>query len=115
MYYDIQALEMEAFDINTGTYKSMGWFKYKDLEKVFRNHPAEAVWFNQQNTAENRNFGDAFLLRLFRGVIHMVENPDYNTIEDVYTLNNRPYYESVWAREWAEMMLMEKEHNLWEF
>jgi gliding motility associated protien GldN len=115
LYYDIQALEMEAFDINTGTFKSMGWFKFKDLEKVFRNHPAEAVWFNQQNTAENRNFGDAFLLRLFRGVIHMVENPDYNTIEDVYTLNNRPYYESVWAREWAEMMLMEKEHNLWEF
>jgi hypothetical protein len=33
----------------------------------------------------------------------------------VYRNNGRPYYEGVWAREWAEMMLMEKEHNLWEF
>lgn len=115
LYYDIQAIEMEAFDLNTGTFKSLGWIKYKDLEKVFRNHPGEAVWFNRQNTAENRNFADAFLLRLFRGVIHMIENPDYNTIEDIYSGNGRPYYESVWAREWAEMMLMEKEHNLWEF
>jgi gliding motility associated protien GldN len=115
VYYDIQGIEMQAFDLNTGTFKSLGWFKYKDLEKLFRNHPAEAVWFNRQNTAENRNFADAFLLRLFRGVIHMIENPDYETIEDIYTGNQRPYYEGVWAREWAEMMLMEKEHNLWEF
>ena len=115
LYYDIQALEVATFDQNTGTFKSLGWFKYKDLEKLFRNHPAEAVWFNRQNTAENRNFADAFLLRLFKGVITMIENPDYATIEDVYRGNGRPYYESVWAREWAEMMLMEKEHNLWEF
>lgn len=115
LYYDIQAVEMEAFDQNTGTFKSLGWLKYKDLEKVFRNHPAEAVWFNRQNTAENRNFADAFLLRLFKGVIHRIENPDNDTIEDIYTRNGRPYYENVWAREWAEMMLMEKEHNLWEF
>lgn len=115
LYYDIQAIEVETFDQNTGTFKSLGWFKYKELEKLFRNHPAEAVWFNRQNTAENRNFADAFLLRLFKGVIHMIENPDYSTIEDIYTGNGRPYYEGVWAREWAEMMLMEKEHNLWEF
>jgi hypothetical protein len=29
--------------------------------------------------------------------------------------NGRPYYEGIWAREWEEMKLMEKEHNLWEF
>lgn len=115
LYYDIQAIEMEAYDVNTGTFKSLGWYKYKDLEKLFRNHPAEAVWFNQQNTAQNKNYADAFLLRLFKGVIHMIENPDSNTIDDVYSANGRPYYEGVWAREWAEMMLMEKEHNLWEF
>lgn len=115
LYYDIQAIEMQAFDMNTGTFKSLGWFKYKDLEKLFRNNPAKAVWFNRQNTAENKNFADAFLLRLFRGVIHKIENPDDETIEDTYRNNGRPYHESVWAREWAEMMLMEKEHNLWEF
>jgi gliding motility associated protien GldN len=115
LYYDIQAIKLEAFDLNTGTFKSLGWFKYKDLEKVFRNNPAKAVWFNRQNTAENKNFADAFLLRLFKGTIDKIENPDDQTIEDVYRSNGRPYYESVWAREWAEMMLMEKEHNLWEF
>lgn len=115
LYYDIQAIELQAFDDATSTFKSLGWFKYKDLEKLFRNNPEKAVWFNRQNTAENKNYADAFLLRLFKGVIYKIENPDDFTIEDTYRNNNRPYYESVWAREWAEMMLMEKEHNLWEF
>ncbi|MBX2955676.1 MAG: gliding motility protein GldN [Cyclobacteriaceae bacterium] len=115
LYYDIQAIEMQAYDQNTSTFKSLGWFKYKDVEKVFRNNPAKAVWFNRQNTAENKNFADAFLLRLFKGTIYKIENPDDDAIADVYRNNGRPYYESVWAREWAEMMLMEKEHNLWEF
>ncbi len=115
LYYDIQCLELLAFDNNTGTFKSIGWFKYKDLEKLFRNKIDKAIWFNRQNTAENKNYADAFLLRLFKGTIYKIENPDDSTIEDIYRANGRPYYESVWAREWAEMMLMEKEHNLWEF
>jgi gliding motility associated protien GldN len=115
LYYDIQAIELSAFDINTSTYKSLGWFKYKDLEKLFRNNPEKAVWFNRQNTAENKNYADAFLLRFFKGSIYKIENPDDSEIADIYRANSRPYYESVWAREWAEMMLMEKEHNLWEF
>lgn len=115
LYYDIQCLELAAFDQNTGTFKSLGWFKYKDLEKVFRNNLEKAIWFNRQNTAENKNYADAFLLRLFKGVIFKIENPDDFSLEDIYRANGRPYYESVWAREWAEMMLMEKEHNLWEF
>lgn len=115
LYYDIQAIELSAFDDATGTFKTLGWFKYKDLEKVFRNNPERAVWFNRQNTAQNKNYADAFLLRFFKGVIYKIENPDDNTLDDVYRNNQRPYYEAVWAREWAEMMLMEKEHNLWEF
>jgi gliding motility associated protien GldN len=115
LYYDIQCLELQAFDQNTGTFKTLGWFKYKDLEKLFRNNINKAIWFNRQNTAENKNYADAFLLRLFKGVIYKIENPDDDDIESIYRNNQRPYYESVWAREWAEMMLMEKEHNLWEF
>jgi gliding motility associated protien GldN len=115
LYYDIQCLELQAFDQNTGTFKTLGWFKYKDLEKLFRNNIEKAIWFNRQNTAENKNYADAFLLRLFKGVIYKIENPDDDDIESIYRNNQRPYYESVWAREWAEMMLMEKEHNLWEF
>jgi hypothetical protein len=115
LYYDIQAIQLSAFDINTGTFKDLGWFKYKDLEKVFRNHPDEAIWFNRYNTAENKNYADAFLLRLFHGTIEKVENPDNESIYDTYAANGRPYKESVWAREWEEMKLMEREHNLWEY
>ena len=115
LYYDIQCFGLSAFDEPTGTWKNLGWYKYKDVEKVFRNNPEKAIWFNRQNTAENKNYADAFLLRLFKGVITKIENPDDMTITETYTANNRPYYESVWAREWAEIELMEKEHNLWEF
>ncbi len=115
LYYDILAIQLSAFDINTGTFKDLGWFRYKDLEKVFRNHPDEAIWFNRYNTAENKNYADAFLLRLFHGTIEKVENPDNESIYDTYAANGRPYKESVWAREWEEMKLMEREHNLWEY
>jgi hypothetical protein len=115
LYYDIQALELLVYDENKGLFTSLGWFRYKDLEKVFRNNPEKAVWFNRQNTAQNKNFADAFLLRFFKGTVYKIENPDDNTLDDLYRANGRPYYEGVWAREWEEMKLMEKEHNLWEF
>jgi gliding motility associated protien GldN len=115
--YDIQGMEIivPGAKTNTGIDLSLGWFKYKDLEKLFRNNIPKAVWFNRQNTAQNKNFADAILLRLFQGSIYKVQNPDDETLDDTYRGNGRPYYEGVWAREWTEMMLMEKEHNLWEF
>ncbi len=113
LYYDMLAMEFAALDQNTGTFKPLGWFKYKDLEKLFRNHTKDAVWFNRYNSAENKNYADAFLLRLFHGVIDKVENPDNDRISD--TFSGRPYQEAVWAMEWEEMKLMEKEHNLWEY
>ncbi len=115
LYYDMIAIQFAAYDQNTGTFKPLGWFKYKDLEKLFRNHTKDAIWFNRYNTAENKNYADAFLLRLFHGVIQKVENPDDDTISDTYRANQRPYKEAVWAMEWEEMRLMEKEHNLWEY
>jgi gliding motility associated protien GldN len=117
LYYDVQALLLIVPGAETATQvdEYLGWFKYKDLEKVFRNHPETAIWFNRQNTAQNKNFADAVLLRLFHGTIWKIENPDDNTIQDIYRNSGRPYKEGVWAAEWAEMELMEKEHNLWEF
>jgi gliding motility associated protien GldN len=111
LYYDILAIGFEVFDDATSTFKSVGWFRYKDLEKIFRNHPDEAIWFNRYNTAENKNYADAFLLRLFKGVISKIENPDDNSIFDVYA--NRK--EAILAMEWEEMKMMEREHNLWEY
>lgn len=117
LYHDIQGLEVliPGAKTNTGLDVSLGWFKYKDLEKLFRNNIPKAVWFNPQNSAQNKNFADAFLLRLFHGTIYKRQNPDDETIDDTYRNNGRPYREGVWAREWEEMKLMEREHNLWEF
>jgi gliding motility associated protien GldN len=117
LYYDVQAVLLIVPGAETVTQvdEYLGWFKYKDLEKVFRNHPETAVWFNRQNTAQNKNFADAVLLRLFHGTIWKIENPDDFTIQDIYRDSGRPYKEGVWAAEWSEMELMEKEHNLWEF
>jgi gliding motility associated protien GldN len=117
LYYDIQALQLSVPGSKTkvGFDKSLAWVKYKDVEKIFRAHPKQAVWFNRQNTAQNKNFADAILLRLMWGHIVKVQNPDNETINEIYIANGRPYREAVWATEWMEIELMEKEHNLWEF
>jgi len=117
LYYDVQAIQLvvPGKSTATGVDNELGWIRYKDAERVFRNHPREAVWFNRYNTAENKNFADAFVLRLFHPVIYKVENPDDSSISDIYRENGRPYKEGVWARQWEEIRLMEKEHNLWEY
>lgn len=117
-YYDIQAVGLVipgAKNVQTGFDKPICWLKYKDVEKLFRAHPKKAVWFNRQNTAQNKNFADAILLRLFWGPITKVQNPDNESIREIYNANGRPVREAVWASDWEEMKLMEKEHNLWEF
>ena len=86
-------------------------FKYKDLHQLFKENPEKAIWVNRYNSAENKNFADAFELRLFRSSLFKFENPDNDPIVDMY--KNR--MEAVMASEWWEMQLMEKEHNLWEF
>jgi gliding motility associated protien GldN len=113
LYYDIIALRLQAWDEAGGGFKPLGWIKYSDAERVFRAHPEQAVWFNRQNTAQNRNFADAFLLRLFHATIYRVENPDNADLTDIY--GSDKYHEAILAREWEEMKLMEKEHNLWEY
>src|SRR5690606_7702934 len=60
LYYDIQAILIIVPGSETITQidEYLGWFKYKDLEKLFRNHPKTAIWFNRLNTAQNKNFAD---------------------------------------------------------
>lgn len=113
LYYDIQSIQVTVPGDQTanGVDNDVAVFRYKDLEKVFRNHPNEAVWFNRYNTAENKNFADAILLRLFHGVLVKVENPEDLDIVDIYPTRK----EGVMASEWYELQLMEKEHHLWEY
>lgn len=113
LYHKIQSLELIVPGSETldQVELSLGVFKYKDLHKLFREHPESAIWVNRYNSAENKNFADAFTLRLFRASLFKYENPDNDPIVDMY--GNRK--EAVMASEWYEMQLMEKEHNLWEY
>jgi gliding motility associated protien GldN len=115
LYYDIQSINLQVFDDVQGFYRPVGIVRYKDLENKFRQYPEKAVWFNRQNTAQNKNFADAFLLRLFHGVITKVENPDDQAVIEMITANGGNRFEGVYEMYRQENLLMEKEHNLWEY
>jgi len=114
VYYDIQSIKMviPANEFETGVSRDVAVFKWKDLNRVFRNLPGEAIWFNRQNSAEHRNLADAFDLRLFSSRLVKVDNPRNDYIVDIY---NRSLKEGLLASYWLEMELMEKEHNVWEY
>lgn len=115
LYYDIQSLQLWVYDDIQGFYKPVGIVRYKDVEAKFRQYPAKAVWFNRQNTAQNKNFADAFLLRLFHGVIIKIENPDDVDIISMIQASGGNRFEGVYEIYRQENLLMEKEHNLWEY
>lgn len=114
MYWDIQSIKviLPAEKNEAGIEKNIGTLRYKDLEKLFRNMPNEAVWFNPQNSRGHLNFADAFNLRLFSSRIIKVANPDN---ADVYSIYDGPVKRNVMASDWLENQLMEYEHELWEF
>jgi len=114
VYYDIQSIKMTipASEFETGVSVDVATFKWKDLSRVFRNLPGEAIWFNRQNSAEHRNLADAFDLRLFSSRLVKVDNPRNDYIVDIY---NKSLKEGLLASYWLEMELMEKEHNVWEY
>jgi gliding motility associated protien GldN len=123
LYYDIQSIGLLAQRSGETTINPIAFINYKDfynaVEKTAHSKDYKerdkVLWRNRYNPAENRTFTDAFKLRLFRGVIDKVENPDDRSIQQIYERNGRSYGESVFARWEEEMKLMEKEHNLWEY
>lgn len=114
LYHKIQSIELliPASETLDGVQLPLAVLKYKDIHKLFKAHPEKAIWINRYNSAENKNFADAFTLRLFRASLFKFENPDNDPIVDMYPGNRM---EAVMASEWWEMQLMEKEHNLWEY
>lgn len=113
LYYDIQSIELiiPAEAVATGIEQSVGVFRYKDLERLFRSMPKRAIWYNRQNTAQHRNMADAFLLRLFHARIYKVSNPRNDQIADIY-LNPKA---ALIKSQQIEQQLIEYEHNLWEY
>ncbi len=114
LYYDTQAVTLYVPGENTAEKfdKRLGVFSYKELEDYFRRRPDICIWYNQYNSAENKNLADAFLMRLFHGNLTKVENPDDALISEIYDGSPK---EGIFAAEWLEMQLMEKEHNLWSY
>ena len=114
LYYDIQSLTMilpaELFE--TGIYRPVASFKFKDLEPIFKKVMEDAKWFNPQNSREHKNFADAFALRLFKARLTKVENPENNYIVDIY---NKSQAQGIMASQWLENEIIEYEHELWEF
>ncbi|GAA5040477.1 hypothetical protein GCM10011506_41050 [Marivirga lumbricoides] len=114
LVWDIQAIKLviPAEKFTAGILREVGVFKYKDLVKLFRSMPDEAIWFNAQNSAAHKNLADAFALRLFNARIIKVANPNDDAVIDVYSESPR---QGILASQWMEYELMEKEHELWSY
>jgi gliding motility associated protien GldN len=115
MYYDIHSITMKVPadhpDNKKGIEMVIASFSYKDLiEKVFKDNP-NAIWYNPQNDAQHKTLADAFELRLFSSYIIKVSNPSDAMLQDIYGDPER----GIMASQWAAFILLEYEHNLWEF
>lgn len=111
MYHDIMAVSLviPANQTPTGIEKVVAAFSYKDLmEKLFPDK-SYGMWINFENTAQNKTLSDAFTLRLFNADLIKYENPQGNTIEDIYGMNKVSLYK---AQEYI-YKLIEYEANLW--
>lgn len=113
LVYDIQGMAMviPGTEFETGVDRIVAWFKYVDLDRLFRSRPHEAVWFNRYNSAEHKNMAEAFLLRLFQAPLIKVQNPRNDQISFIHPDPK----ESIIFSQIHEMQLLEKEHNLWEY
>lgn len=95
-----------------GFEKTVAHFKYEDVVNLFRGpYAKKAIWYNSQNLAAHRNYGDAFELRLFKAPITKVSNADDL---DVSQQESDPY-KAILLRQKLEYDLMEFESELWEY
>ena len=116
IYFDIQSISMylpgDSFYNLTGVEKPVASFRFIDLYNLFKSMPKEAIWFNDSNIAQHKNLGDAFLLRLFKGIIVKVANADDVRVSELYAKSRK---DGIMASFKVEQDLMEWEANLWEY
>lgn len=113
LYYDIQTvgIVIPADKSPSGLETQVAYFKYKDLDKLFRSDPKKFIWYNSQNQAQHKNLADAFDLRLFYGRIYKVSNPKDRDLIGQYGSEREGLMKSYQL----EQQLMEQEHGLWEY
>jgi len=112
MKHDIQTITIKipAEVTPTGIEKPLASFSYKELvNNVFRDNPA-AIWYNNSNLAEHKNFADAFELRLFSAHLIKYANFDDSYIEDIYGVGKN----ALIASQQIEHELIDYEQDLWE-
>ncbi|GAB3313912.1 hypothetical protein GCM10027299_01410 [Larkinella ripae] len=113
LYYDVQTVGIiiPADKTQSGLEQPVAYFKYKDLDKLFRSDPKKFIWYNFQNQAQHKNLADAFDLRLFWGRIYKVSNPKDRDLIGQYGSEREGLMKSYQI----EQQLMEQEHGLWEY
>jgi gliding motility associated protien GldN len=111
MIYDIKALTLKVPNAVTGFDDVIGAFAYKDLVKVFRDHPDQAIWYNMQNDAQHKNLADAFDLRLFSSYIKKVSNPNDDDLKSIHGGSNQ----AILAAQRALEEMIEFENGLWSY
>lgn len=111
MYYDIHAITLKVPNAVTGFDDVVGAFAYKDLVKVFRNHPQEAIWYNMQNNANHLNLADAFDLRMFGSYIKKVSNPNDDDLKTIHGGSEQ----AILAAQRALEEMIEFEYSLWSY
>jgi len=113
LYYDVQTVGiiLPGDKSPSGLEVPIAYFKYKDLDKLFRSDPKKFIWYNSQNQAQHKNLADAFDLRLFWGRIYKVSNPKDRDLIGQYGSEREGLMKSYQT----EYELMEAEHGLWEY
>ena len=116
IYFDIQSITLflpgDSFYNPAGFEKPIASFRFLDLYNLFKSMPKAAIWFNENNIAQHKNLGDAFLLRLFKGIIVKIANADDIRVSELYAKSRK---EGIMASFKVEQDLMEWEANLWEY
>ena len=113
LYNDIQTITivLPSDQTASGLELPVASFRYKDVERLFRSDPKKYIWYNTENTAQNKNLADAFDLRLFWGRITKFSNANDKAFLDIYGGDKEALQKSLNY----EQELMELEHGLWEY
>lgn len=104
-------LVVPAERLATGIDRILGTFSYDELEKLFRDNPDKAIWFNGYNSKEHKNYADAFELRLFKARAIKFGNADGDDLATIYP----DLRAALIASEIEEQKIMEFESNAWEY
>ena len=122
MYWYIRAVSIALPARATATWNPAGFerivasFKYEDVVNLFRGpYASKAIWYNNQNQASHRNFGDAFELRLFSAPIIKISNAQNLDIRQIIAEQGGDPYDAVMLQQKYEYDLMEYESELWEY